>query len=618
MPLELTYMLAESAHGNSAFALDLLAILAASGVVTLLLRRYPQAMIPCYLIAGAIIGPYALGLAGHAGGAQGETQSVGSLATIMLLFTIGLHLDVRSLRGGIAPTALVTVVAATATVAVLWPLIYVLGLPAPASLAVAMALSISSTTVVLRILELRRELHRLHGRLTFGILLTQDMVALGIMASIPFLATWAQAGVPDQVAKPRETGLTGLSGPLGLLADAGVAIAGIVALIYVGRRVLPRLLRSAAAGGDTLLIVASAIALGAAVAAAGLGFSPELGAFLAGFLLASTPFRYQISGQLVPLRELFLAVFFTALGLELPLEPLLGGWWIILIVVAATVVVKSIVIASSSWAAGASAGVAVYAGLAMAQGSEFSLVILTQARDNGVIGEEPFAYMIAVVVLTLVMTPPMMELARWGAVRTARVRPAPWVRASALRETAADHADESDEFEPEEPVEERPAEPRPPRKRKERPATAIVAGFGPVGRAVADELEKQHVRITVIDLNPRTVERQHGLGRSVVYGDASNPEVLDRAGIRKVGALILTMPDEEAVLRACRLARTVRPDIFVAARLNSLSKAIQAMQFGADHTVVEEMATAEAMASQVLLKLRQRKDGEDTGPRLYR
>lgn len=585
-------MLAESSHGPSAYVLDLLAILAASALVALLLRRFPQAMIPCYLIAGAVIGPSALGLAGE----PGESQSVASLATILLLFTIGLHLDIGAVRGGLASTALIATLAAILTTLLLWPLLHLLGLTLPGALAAAMALSISSTAVVLRVLDLKRQLHRVHGRLTLGILLVQDLIALGIIALIPFLATWAAGTDAAHEHEPFVGRLSGLAGPRGMLADAALAIAGITLLIVIGRKLLPRVLSAASGTGEALLVVSSAIALGAAVATAGLGFSPELGAFLAGFLLASTPFRYQLSGQLVPLRELFLAVFFTALGLQLPLGTVFHEWRLILVVLAATVVIKPLVLAVSAWVAGAGGAVAAYVGLAMAQGSEFSLVILTQSHGSGVLSDRAFAVLVATVVGTLVLTPALIDLGQWSAVWAARIPPAKWIRGSRFRGEEGAEAGAA------------PAAP---------PAIAIVAGFGPVGRAVADRLEKLGVGVRIIELNPRTVERQHGMGRSILYGDAANPDVLEHSGVREAGAVILTMPDEEAVLRACRLIRSLRKDIFIAARLNSLSKALQAMQLGADHTVVEELATAEAMAAQVMLKLRQREAGEDTGPRLY-
>jgi CPA2 family monovalent cation:H+ antiporter-2 len=420
----------------------------------------------------------------------------------------------------------------------------------------------------------------------------QDLVALVLLAGIPILASWASRDVASATTAPR------LSDPLSMLTQGARAVGGIGVMIAIGRIALPRMLRAAAGSGETLLVVSCAIALAAAVATAYLGFSPELGAFLAGFLLSSTPFRYQLAGQLVPLRDLFLAVFFTALGLDLPLATVVHGWWIILLGVGALLAIKFIAIGGISWCVGASAGVAAYAGLALAQGGEFSFVILNQARDKGVITPEQNGYIIAITVLSLVLTPGLIQLARTASLHASRIPPARWVRASALRAAPAQAEPALDEHVP-------------PGSR------AIVAGFGPVGRAVADKLERAGVRITVVELNARTVEKQQTLGRTIVYGDVANPEVLERAGIREADAVILTVPDEEAVLRACRFIRLAKPDVFIAARLSALSKALQAMQLGADHTVVEEMATAEAMAAEVVIKLQQRAESGDTGPRLY-
>jgi CPA2 family monovalent cation:H+ antiporter-2 len=557
--------------------------------VALVLRKWPQAMIPGYLIVGALIGPNALGIARGAD----ETQGIASLSTTLLLFTIGLHLDIASVRGGLLPPVLITLVSTVVMLGAGTPIGVGLGLPLPAALAVCGALAISSTAVVLRILEQKRELHRVHGRLVFGILLIQDLVSLVILAAVPVLAAWQSGGDRGSALGG---GFAGLTGAAGLAARTAWAIGGIGLLILIGRIAMPRMLRAAAGSGETLLVVSSALALGAAVATAGLGFSPELGAFLAGFLLASTPFRYQIAGQLVPLRDLFLAMFFTTLGLGLPIGTVVNGWWIVLLAVAATVAIKIVVISATSWLMGAGAAVGAYAGLALALGSEFSLVILAESQSKGVITADQYGYAIATVIVTLVVTPALVNGARRAARWAARVPAPPWVSKGAVPRP--------------EPLGE-PAEAPP-----EAPA-AVIAGFGPVGRAVADQLEKRGMRVTIIELNPRTVERQYRLGRSIVYGDAANPEVLEQAGLSRADAVILTMPDEEAVLRACRLIRSLRPNAFIAARLNALSKALQAMQLGADHTVVEEMATAEAMAREVIQKIAQRQAGEDTGPRLY-
>lgn len=574
-------------------AIDLLAILSAAGLVALLARKINLATIPCYLIAGALIGPHALGVAGVG---EGGASSISSLATVMLMFTIGLHLDIGSLRGGLVSIALVTVISSILCILVGWPVGVLFGLSSPAAIAVAMALTISSTAVVLRIMEQKRELHLVQGRTTLAVLVLQDMVALLLMATLPLLAVWGRSG---------DSSAAHSINMASMFRDAGIAIGGIAALVIVGRMALPRLLKAAAFSQEVLLVVSAAVALASAVATAALKFSPELGAFLAGFLLASTPFRYQLAGMLAPLRDLFLAIFFTAIGLDLSWHTMLSGWWIVLLGVGVTVGMKSVLTSVTAWAAGASGPVAVFLGLALAQGGEFSLVLLAQAKVAGILNDNQSALAITCVVLTLIITPNLMDMGRMLMPQARKVPPAWWIRKSMLRDATAHPQVEAEDGETD---------------GAGGPALgslAIVAGFGPVGRAVADNLEKRGVIVTVIELNPRTVEKQHALGRSIVYGDASNPEVLAKAGLHRAEAVVLTMPDEEAVLRACRVVRQNKPDVFIAARLNVLSKALQAMQQGADHTVVEELATAEAMAGQVILKLEKRAAGEDDGPKLY-
>lgn len=131
----------------------------------------------------------------------------------------------------------------------------------------------------------------------------------------------------------------------------------------------------------------------------------------------------------------------------------------------------------------------------------------------------------------------------------------------------------------------------------------IIAGYGPVGRAVADSLAGRGVHITLVDTNPGTVRAQTLLGRDIIHGDATDPEVLTAAGVRDADAIIITIPDPEAAIRACRAARDLSPSIFIATRTGHLSQAIQAHQVGADSVTIEEIATAEAMARAVTARL---------------
>lgn len=131
----------------------------------------------------------------------------------------------------------------------------------------------------------------------------------------------------------------------------------------------------------------------------------------------------------------------------------------------------------------------------------------------------------------------------------------------------------------------------------------IVAGYGPVGRAAAELLAQAGAHVTIVDLNPTTIERQQQLNRRCVYGDIADEATLHEAGIEQAAALILTVPDEDRALRACAVARRLNPRIFIAARTNFLSKGLLATQAGADEVIVEEVVTAEAMKQAVLRRV---------------
>ncbi|CAG0967666.1 Glutathione-regulated potassium-efflux system protein KefC [Phycisphaerales bacterium] len=573
--------LAQSGPHGGAAALDLLLVLATAGAVALLFARLKLPSVPGYLIAGAIIGPSAVGLIRDAD----AVASLGQLSTVILLFLIGLHLDMSRVRTGMLSIVGVSTAATLAMALFAWPAAYVFTGSATSALAVAMAMSIAATAVPLKTLEERREMNSAHGRLAFGFTLFQDLLAVMMLASLPLVALWA--GVAVEAPDP------------GLIIRKGaLAIAGMIGLVLIGRVLLPRLLSQAGrVGGEVLIVVSAAVALGAAVFTALLGFSPELGAFLAGFLLAGTPFRFQVAGQLVPLRDLFLAVLFTIVGMSVPILTVMGGWWILLLALIALGVVKVLGVTVVSWALGATPRVGLLAAVTLAPAGEFTLVMLAQSRQAGVLNDTQVGYATAVVGLSLIAAPLILKAGH--AVRFLdRAPAAPWIRSSMLGASAPALASSEAEA-------------------GQRPFRAIVAGFGPVGRAVADLLARDGVDVTVIEMNPKTVQKQTSLGRRIVYGDASNPSVLESAGLECADAVVLTLPDDEVVLRSCTMIRAHNPGVFIAVRTGALSLGLRAMQLGADHAVVEEMVTAEAMSRQVLDKVRLRRHGEDVGPKLY-
>ncbi len=557
---------------------ELLIILAAAGIVAVAMQRLRLAIIPAYLIAGAAIGPGGWGLISS----PDSVASISELAIVLLLFGIGLHTDVGVLRYGWKRSVSVGVGSTLLAALVMWPVAIVAGLSAPAGLAVALALSMSSTAVVLRILQERRELHTPDGRLSFSTLLIQDFIAIGAMLAIPTLAVWNGTRVTGAAATDAP--------PTDLLRQFGAAVAGVTAIVLIGKLVLPRILHEAAKqkSSEAMMVVSTAAALGAAGLTQVIGLSSALGAFLGGFLLSSTPFRHQLSGQLGPLRDLFSAVFFTAIGMAVDLPTVADHAFTIIVATLAMVTLKTVAIALSCWALGATGNVSAKVGVTLAQAGEFSLVLLgvASAPGLGLLSGAATVLSVSVVVLSLMVTPLMMNVARWLDHRMPRV-PAPrWASGrNAARGAPADaHASAPQAI--------------PVRHRR-----VIIAGYGLVGRVVADALTAKGADATIIDMNPATVQTQGRLGRRIVFGDVSNPDVLESAGLHEADALILTIPDEEIVLRACQEARKLNPSVIIIARTNYVSKGMVATGLGANHVVIEELATAESMEkiiSQVL------------------
>lgn len=615
------------AHARPMVA-DLLILLSCTGLLAMALGRLRLATIPAYLICGAIIGPSALGFIVS----LENVEAISGLAMVLLMFTIGLHLDPASMRGGMVRVLALGSISTGAVVMALTPLGLAGDLSLPASIAVAMGLSMSSTAVVLSLLQKRREMHRLHGRLCVGIEITQDLLSLVFLALMPVLAKWHHASrpAPDIMGPPAPQSHGGGGGahaafildqlPEGTpeFVKAALAVLGIAAMIVLARVVLPRVLREAVRtrSSEVPLVVTAAAALLAASCASGLGFSPELGAFLAGFILAGTPFRAQLAGQLSPMRDLFMAVFFTSVGLRLDLGALASvpGVLTVLLTTLSVIVVKAAVTAATTWAMGATAPVSALVGLTLAQAGEFTIVVLTPAVALGMVSADDFAIVIAVVVVTLIVTPSLNQFGRRMQPRLARIPLAGWNSSGALRERTGEHehaigaAEASAHLQAEgvghaghaTGAAEEAGAPRPLAR------YVIIAGFGVVGRALADRLRVAQVPMCVVDMNRQTVETQRALGRRAVYGDVSNPEVLEAAGIEHADAVMLTIPDDEATLRACEAIRRIRADVYIAVRTSFLSKAMEATMLGADQVIVEEVATAETMARQVLDALRGR------------
>lgn len=569
----------------------LVVLLCVAALVSVVCRRLNIEAIPGYLVAGAVVGPHAVGLVTS----ESAAQPVTDLATVLLLFTIGLQFDTGNFRRGAVGIIVISVVSTLLYLGLFSLVLIGAGLTAPVALALAMAGCSASTAVTLRLLQHRRELHEAHGRVSMGFSILDDLSGVIMLAAFPLVAAWAG------------TSAVGAAGGslAGKLLTAGKAVGGVAIMLVVAGLLLPRLMQRVARmqSQETLLLCAAAVALLSAAWTNWIGFSPEMGAFLAGVMLGGTPLRYQLVGQLGPTRDLLMAVFFLSVGLVV--DPALVGrnLPVVLGLAAALMVIKLVVTAACCWAAGMTGRGSVLTGVYNINAGEFTFVLLAAATSLSIVSQEQAALAVAVAAVTLIATPLLVGPTHALSAPLSRVPLAPWVRSSALQDPGPSApGPESAPARPDDPAAADGAQASPIRA----PRHVIIAGFGPGGRAVADRLASMGVAFVIVELNAATVQRQASAGRRVVYGDISNPDVLEAAGIADAEAVIVTIPDDDAALRAVQAVRRAAPDVFIGVRTQFLPGKMQALSLGANEVVVAEVAVACAMDRELFAALAKR------------
>jgi len=555
-------ILAAGAEMQLGVALDLLLILGCAGLVGVVFARLRLAPIPGYLVAGLLLGIFIE--------PSEAIDAVTQLATVLLLFTIGMHLDLATLRYGGLSMIVAGLVSTVLSVATMTPLAMIFGLGAPEAIMIAMAFSLSSTAVVMRLLQQRRELRQPSGRMALGVLLIQDVLVIGMLALVPTLAAWGGAGEAGEEGAS-ETGASFLL----LLGRVGV----LAALIFGSVMLLPRLTAMAArVSSEVLLVLSAAAGLSAAVVTGALGMSPELGAFAAGLVLAGTPVRFQIAGQLAPLRDLFMAVFFTAIGISADVGLIGQQWWVVIPGVGVLLALKTLTIGLGAWVAGSPPATAGRVGVALSQAGEFSIIVLVAGVGAGLVTDRQEAGLLGIVIVSLIVTPALISISTSFGGLLHGLPTAPWWQVRSGKKGASPEASDEDEH----------------------AQHVVIAGFGPVGRAVAEWLESADVPYVIVELNPQTVRTQRQLGRRAVYGDATNPEVLESVEVGEASAVVVTIPDDEAMLRACRTIRRMAPETCLVTRAGASSAANLARLLGADQVIVDELASAQAMSQRVV------------------
>ena len=472
-----------------------LLVCVAAGAVALLLR---QPLVVGLIAAGIAVGPQAIGLVEDAE----DLALLAKLGIALLLFIVGLKLDVR-LIGRLGPVALATGLGQVVFTSVIgYAIALALGFAAIPALYIAVALTFSSTIIIVKLLTDKREIDDLHGRIALGFLIVQDIVV--ILALIAITAS----GDTDSTlgARALEVGLRGL------------LLVGLVVLF--GRYAADRMVALLARQGELLILGSVAWAVALAAFATVLGFSAEVGAFLAGLSLASTPYRDAIGGRLATLRDFMLVFFFIELGTRFDLAAAMDQIGAAIVLSLFVLVGNPIIVMIIMGVMGYRKKVSFKAGLTVAQISEFSLILVALGASQGQVGSDVVGLVTAVGLITIGAS---TYLINSSDAIYARIEPV--LRIFERKVDLVDPQFDDDHHDPD----------------------YIVVGLGRFGSTVVEELLDRDVDVLAVDFDPRSMQSPR-FDIPVVYGDAEDPTLIDQLPLMHASWVVSTVRSLDANL----------------------------------------------------------------------
>ena len=551
-------------HGQE-FFYQAFVYLTAAVVSVPIAKRLGLGSVLGYLVAGMVIGPFGIGLIGEEGQ---DVMHFAEFGVVMMLFLIGLELQpsrLWRLRGQLLGLGGLQVGLSTAAIAAVG---LFCGLAWPAAVAVGMTLALSSTAFVLQILAEKNLGRTDAGQSAFSVLLFQDIAVIPMLALLPLLASGAVQhhgdGTGGHTTAEGVTWVAGLPG----WAQTLVVLAVVAGIVLAGRFLARHVLRFIARTRLPEIFTAAALMLviGVALLMNKIGLSPALGTFIAGVVLADNEYRHELESDIEPFKGLLLAVFFIAVGASIDFDLVLTNPGTIAGLVGMLFVVKFVILFILGRVFKMGMDQNLIFAFALAQGGEFAYVLFSFATQSGVISRETANPLIAVVAISMALTPVFM------AVNEKILLPRIGTKEKVDRD-------------PDEIAEENPV---------------IIAGFGRFGNIVGRLLAAQEVKTTVLEYDSDHVEVLRRLGFKVYYGDASRYDLLCAAGAERARLIVLALDDDNKILEMVRTIQKHFPHLTIMARASDRPQAYELLDAGVTHVYRETFDTSLQMAVDTL------------------
>jgi len=420
-------------------------------------------------------------------------------------------------------------------------------------------IALSSTAIVLKVLTDKGEIDAPHGRLATGVLIFQDLCVVPIMLVLPFLAGRAEGGA------------------MGLILALGKAALVVVGVVVAARTIVPRALREILRTRSRELFLIAVILIGTltALGTAAAGASLALGAFLAGLIISESDYAHQALAELMPFRDIFISLFFVAVGMLVQIDTVREHWVITLIAVAVIMGGKTLSAAVGPALMGYSGRVALLAGVAVSQIGEFSFVLAKEGRSAGLLADALYQQFLGVAVITMLVTPFLLQGGPAILDVLEKVMPLdrllPGFRPrgfAPVEDPVSDHV--------------------------------VIAGYGLNGRNLAAALRAINAPYLIVELNAQTVRNARAEGEPAFYGDATRDEILHALGVDRARLLVIAISDPSATRRMVRVARDVNPKLHIIARTRYVVEIPELTRLGANDVIPEEFETSIEIFARVL------------------
>lgn len=540
---------------------DILTIFGLSVAVLYICHRVKVPTVVGFLVTGLLAGPHGLGLVK----AVEAIELLAEVGVVLLLFIIGLEFSLKSLWK-IRKLVLISgfsQVLLTFLAALI--IVRALGRSLPEAVFIGFLVSLSSTAIVMKILQEKAEVESPHGNTTLGILIFQDIIVVPMMLFIPLLA-----------------GTAGNYGEKLLIFMAeGV---GIILLVIIGSRwVVPWILYQVTKTRIRELFLLSVVVICLLVAwgTYNVGLSLALGAFLAGLIISESEYSHQVIGNFIPFRDVFTSFFFVSVGMLLDSKFLIHQPVSIALITIGVLGLKTIIAGLAAALTGLPFRTVILVGMALCQVGEFSFILAKTGIEYGLLTGSMYQMFLAVSVLTMAATPFVMAAAPSVADVLLRLPiPRRLKRGSyPLRDTKKVH--EKDHL--------------------------IIIGFGVNGKNLARAARASRIPYVIIEMNPEAVRRERAGGEPIYYGDAAQDAVLQQARIKEARAIVVVINDPASTRRITQLARRMNPKVHIIVRTRFLREMGPLYELGANEVIPEEFETSVEIFSRVLGKYLQPK-----------